>query len=146
MSPCLTAPVRLPEGEGVEGKLSKKKLKLLNRLKVAELKAVCARPEVVEVWDVTGPDPPLLVFLKVGGGPQAAGVGVRVSWTRRPAGRQGADAGWGGWPTMWPLHRAQRPTRAPVRSDDIMCSRTTDLFAAYFARRTGAWPPGRADT
>ncbi|GLC45024.1 hypothetical protein PLESTB_001460500 [Pleodorina starrii] len=52
------------EGEGVEGKLSKKKLKLLNRLKVAELKAVCARPEVVEVWDVTAPDPPLLVFLK----------------------------------------------------------------------------------
>ncbi|EFJ51039.1 hypothetical protein VOLCADRAFT_57823, partial [Volvox carteri f. nagariensis] len=45
-------------------KLSKKKLKLLNRLKVAELKAVCARPEVVEVWDVTAPDPPLLVFLK----------------------------------------------------------------------------------
>ncbi|PNH11686.1 Splicing factor 3B subunit 2 [Tetrabaena socialis] len=54
------------EGEGVEGKLSKKKLKLLNRLKVAELKAVCVRPEVVEVWDVTGPDPPLLVFLKAG--------------------------------------------------------------------------------
>ncbi|GLI58730.1 hypothetical protein VaNZ11_000484 [Volvox africanus] len=52
------------EGEGIEGKLSKKKLKLLNRLKVAELKAVCARPEVVEVWDVTAPDPPLLVFLK----------------------------------------------------------------------------------
>ncbi|KXZ47434.1 hypothetical protein GPECTOR_35g872 [Gonium pectorale] len=52
------------EGTGVEAKLSKKKLKLLNRLKVAELKAVCARPEVVEVWDVTGPDPPLLVFLK----------------------------------------------------------------------------------
>ncbi|KAG2445639.1 hypothetical protein HXX76_000249 [Chlamydomonas incerta] len=52
------------EGEGVESKLSKKKLKLLNRLKVAELKAVCVRPEVVEVWDVTGPDPPLLVFLK----------------------------------------------------------------------------------
>ena len=50
----------------MESKLSKKKLKLLNRLKVAELKAVCARPEVVEVWDVTGPDPPLLVFLKVG--------------------------------------------------------------------------------
>lgn len=25
---------------------------------------VCLRPEVVEVWDVTAPDPPLLVFLK----------------------------------------------------------------------------------
>jgi hypothetical protein len=106
----------------VEAKLSKKKLKLLNRLKVcslpwqlrsanpcapsgpsrlaecciarsgmrqplfpspgvnlrwwrralcgaqvAELKAVCPKPEVVEVWDVTGPDPPLLVYLKARG-------------------------------------------------------------------------------
>lgn len=25
---------------------------------------MCARPEVVEVWDITAPDPPLLVFLK----------------------------------------------------------------------------------
>ncbi len=101
----------------MEGKLSKKKLKLLNRLKVAELKAVCARPEVVEVWDVTGPDPPLLVFLKVGvgcGRGVAAGVptdgwGLRhwtvpVLWTSRPAGRQAADAGGGGRPRMQQLH------------------------------------------
>lgn len=45
-------------------KLSKKKQKLLNRLKIAELKQICERPDVVEVWDVTAPDPQLLVFLK----------------------------------------------------------------------------------
>lgn len=37
------------------------------RMKVAELKQRAARPEVVEVWDVTSPDPRLLVHLKVGG-------------------------------------------------------------------------------
>ena len=36
-----------------------------NRLKIAELKQTCPRPEVVEVWDVTAQDPKLLVYLKV---------------------------------------------------------------------------------
>ncbi|KAI7900284.1 uncharacterized protein BX663DRAFT_477144 [Cokeromyces recurvatus] len=61
--------------EGVEGDedeeekesdqpLSKKKLKKLQRLTVAELKQLVAKPEVVEWWDVTAADPKLLVALK----------------------------------------------------------------------------------
>ena len=45
--------------------MSKKKRKLESRLKIAALKQLCPRPEVVEVWDVTAPDPQLLVYLKV---------------------------------------------------------------------------------
>ena len=44
--------------------VSKKKLKLLRRMKVAELKMHCKRPDVVEMWDVTAADPLLLVHLK----------------------------------------------------------------------------------
>jgi len=44
--------------------LSKRQRKMLSRLKIAELKQLCERPEVVEVWDVTAPDPQLLVYLK----------------------------------------------------------------------------------
>eukprot|EP00240_Pyramimonas_obovata_P000868 CAMPEP_0118934986 /NCGR_PEP_ID=MMETSP1169-20130426/14650_1 /TAXON_ID=36882 /ORGANISM="Pyramimonas obovata, Strain CCMP722" /LENGTH=574 /DNA_ID=CAMNT_0006877957 /DNA_START=33 /DNA_END=1757 /DNA_ORIENTATION=- len=47
-----------------EGKLSKKKKKLLRRMKIAELKRSCEKPEVVEIWDTTANDPELLVFLK----------------------------------------------------------------------------------
>jgi splicing factor 3B subunit 2 len=55
------------EEEGGEGgsKLSKKQRKLLSRLKIAELKQKCARPDVVEVWDVTAQDPETLVSIKV---------------------------------------------------------------------------------
>lgn len=45
-------------------KLSKKKLKELNRMKVSELKQVVKRPDVVEAWDVTAKDPLFLVWLK----------------------------------------------------------------------------------
>jgi hypothetical protein len=55
----------LPGGEDGGSKLSKKQRKLLHRLKIAELKQQCARPDVVEVWDVTAPDPQTLVTLKV---------------------------------------------------------------------------------
>lgn len=51
--------------EGDDGGVSKKKRKSENRLKIAALKQLCPRPEVVEVWDVTAPDPQLLVYLKV---------------------------------------------------------------------------------
>ena len=34
-------------------------------MSIAELKAACNRPEVVEVWDTTADDPKLLTFLKV---------------------------------------------------------------------------------
>lgn len=62
---------------GEEGgqKLSKKQRKLLHRLKIAELKQQCPRPDVVEVWDVTAPDPNTLVQLKVCGG--EAGTALR---------------------------------------------------------------------
>ena len=45
-------------------KLSKKKRKLLNRMKISDLKQKTIHPEVVEAWDVTAQDPCLLVFLK----------------------------------------------------------------------------------
>jgi len=50
--------------EAGEPKLSKRKLKKLNRLSVAELKQLVARPDVVEMHDVTARDPRLLVHLK----------------------------------------------------------------------------------
>jgi len=45
-------------------KISKKKRKLLNRMKISDLKQKTIHPEVVEAWDVTAQDPVLLVFLK----------------------------------------------------------------------------------
>eukprot|EP00039_Didymoeca_costata_P018722 m.334689 g.334689 ORF g.334689 m.334689 type:complete len:578 (+) comp17412_c0_seq1:119-1852(+) len=47
-----------------ENKVSKSKLRKLNRLTVAELKQLVDRPDVIEVHDVTAADPRLLVFLK----------------------------------------------------------------------------------
>ncbi|KAI9356804.1 hypothetical protein BD770DRAFT_389323 [Pilaira anomala] len=44
--------------------LSKKKLKKVQRLTVAELKQLVKKPEAVEWWDVTAADPRLLVALK----------------------------------------------------------------------------------
>ena len=44
--------------------LSKKKLRKLNRLTVAELKQLVTRPDVVEMHDVTARDPKLLICLK----------------------------------------------------------------------------------
>ena len=75
-APKVEAPDSGAESEGdEEARKSKKKRKLEARLKIADLKQACARPEVVEVWDVTAQDPKLLVFLKaspcaVGGHPQ----------------------------------------------------------------------------
>ncbi|XP_068652603.1 uncharacterized protein [Aristolochia californica] len=44
--------------------VSNKKKKLQRRMKIAELKQICSRPDVVEVWDATAADPKLLVYLK----------------------------------------------------------------------------------
>ncbi|KAL3519703.1 hypothetical protein ACH5RR_017852 [Cinchona calisaya] len=44
--------------------ISNKKKKLQRRMKIAELKQISSRPDVVEVWDATSVDPKLLVFLK----------------------------------------------------------------------------------
>ncbi|RUS79925.1 hypothetical protein EGW08_012313 [Elysia chlorotica] len=51
-----------PEDDGP--KISKKKLKKLTRLTVAQLKQLVTRPDVVEMHDVTARDPRLLVHLK----------------------------------------------------------------------------------
>ena len=45
-------------------KLSKKKLKQLKRIPVAQLKVLVDRPDLVESWDVTAKDPLLLMWLK----------------------------------------------------------------------------------
>ncbi len=45
-------------------KMSKKKMRKMNRLSVAELKQLVHRPDVVEMHDVTARDPKLLVYLK----------------------------------------------------------------------------------
>jgi splicing factor 3B subunit 2 len=45
-------------------RLSKKKRKLLSRMKISELKALTDYPEVVEAWDVTAQDPIFLIRLK----------------------------------------------------------------------------------
>merc|ERR1712241_1640310 len=50
--------------EGDVPKLSKRMLKKMNRLSVAELKQLVSRPDVVEMHDVTARDPRLLVHLK----------------------------------------------------------------------------------
>ena len=39
-------------------------MKKLNRMSVAELKTVVVRPDLVEMHDITGPDPKLLLSLK----------------------------------------------------------------------------------
>ncbi|KAH8897843.1 DUF382-domain-containing protein [Thozetella sp. PMI_491] len=50
--------------EAGQTKLSKKKRKKLNKLSIAELKALVSNPEVVEWQDVTSSDPRLLVQIK----------------------------------------------------------------------------------
>ncbi|KAI5590756.1 hypothetical protein Peur_053495 [Populus x canadensis] len=52
------------ENEQKEKGVSNKKKKLQRRMKIANLKQICSRPDVVEVWDATSADPKLLVFLK----------------------------------------------------------------------------------
>lgn len=79
-------------GEG--GKLSKKQRKLLHRLKIAELKQQCPRPDVVEVWDVTAPDPQTLVTLKVRIGRSSSARAVLLCWSAQAAGYLGYDHKW----------------------------------------------------
>lgn len=51
-------------GDDDKPKISKRKQKQLSRMSVAELKQCVARPDVVEMHDVTAKDPKLLVLLK----------------------------------------------------------------------------------
>lgn len=54
------------DGDGADGEAapSKRKLRKELRLTVAELKRSVARPEVIEQWDISAPDPLLLAHLK----------------------------------------------------------------------------------
>lgn len=55
----------IPDEEGEnEPKISKKKRKELNKLSVAELKAMVRKPEIVEWTDTSAPDPRLLIQIK----------------------------------------------------------------------------------
>lgn len=55
---------KVKKDEDEPNKLSKKKLKKMTRLSVAQLKQLVSRPDVVEMHDVTAQDPRLLVHLK----------------------------------------------------------------------------------
>lgn len=48
----------------VDQRISRRKMKEMNRIKIGELKQACTLPEVVEVWDATAADPLMLVHLK----------------------------------------------------------------------------------
>lgn len=48
-----------------EKALSKKQKKLLNRMKVFDLKMKVKRPDLVEAWDITSRDPLFLMTLKM---------------------------------------------------------------------------------
>lgn len=48
----------------IDKNISKKKKKLMKRIKISELKSMTEFPEVVEAWDNTAQDPPLLIKLK----------------------------------------------------------------------------------
>ncbi len=73
--------MRTDAAEEGKKKLSKRQRKMLNQLKIAELKQLAERPDVVEVWDVTSPDPQMLVYLKVG----ARGMAGPVKGRKRRA-------------------------------------------------------------
>ena len=44
--------------------LTRKQRKEMKRLQIADLKRVCEKPEVVEIWDTTASDPEFLVYIK----------------------------------------------------------------------------------
>lgn len=61
---CFKFDIDFQDKKDDKEKLSKRKLKKLTRLSVAELKQLVNRPDVVEMHDVTARDPKLLVQLK----------------------------------------------------------------------------------
>ncbi|KAF2710926.1 DUF382-domain-containing protein [Pleomassaria siparia CBS 279.74] len=54
----------IPDEEGTEKRMSKKAFKQLNKLSIAQLKALVTKPELVEWTDVNSSDPRLLVAIK----------------------------------------------------------------------------------
>lgn len=65
-APVIEENIAFQDDEDEEPKVSKKQLRKLNRLTVAQLKQVVDRPDVVEMHDVNSADPKTLVVLKVG--------------------------------------------------------------------------------
>lgn len=52
------------DAETGEPKLTRKQKKMQRLAKVAQLKAIARRPDLVELWDVCSPDPMLLIQMK----------------------------------------------------------------------------------
>ena len=52
------------EKNNPEDGLTRKQRKEMKKLQIADLKRVCEKPEVVEIWDTTAQDPEFLVYLK----------------------------------------------------------------------------------
>eukprot|EP01147_Barroeca_monosierra_P003582 gene3582-31_t len=63
-APVIEENIAFQDDEDEEPKVSKKQLRKLNRLTVAQLKQVVDRPDVVEMHDVNSADPKTLVVLK----------------------------------------------------------------------------------
>lgn len=58
---------------------NRKARKEARRMKVAYLKSICQRPDYCEGWDVTSPDPILLMYLKA----YKNTVNVPVHWSQK---------------------------------------------------------------
>ena len=107
------------EAEGEKKPLSKKKQRKLNRLTVAELKHLVAKPEVVEWTDVSAADPRLLLHLKCYRNtipiPEGCVPTVFLWYIRSPCGTHSAQ--WGFHPGGWgkpPLDEYNRPLYGDV--------------------------------
>nr|XP_020172646.1 uncharacterized protein LOC109758208 [Aegilops tauschii subsp. strangulata] len=59
---------QMPRRRGQMPLIVKLQKKQLQRMKIAELKQMCDKPDAVGVWDGNAPDPKLLVYLKVPAG------------------------------------------------------------------------------
>ena len=60
-----TKTTKMHQDKKAEKQLSKKQRKLMNRMKVFDLKMKTRRPDLVEAWDVTSKDPQFLMEIKM---------------------------------------------------------------------------------
>lgn len=65
--------------EDDQPKMNRKQRKEAKRMKVAYLKSICQKPDLCEGWDVTSPDPILLMYLKA----YKNTVQVPVHWSQK---------------------------------------------------------------
>ena len=98
------------EDEDEDEGLSNRARKLATRMKIAELKQHCAKPEVVEVWDTTAADPRLLVYLKA----YRNTIPVPQHWCQKRKFLQG-KRGLEKLPAAPGVHRGHRNPEAPRR-------------------------------